>query len=184
MPYAKEYTGWQDANRNTVTPEEGIKVYRTDKQVLFIDFGKALQIYNVIKQPFNEPANAADLPTGIRQADTEIAVEFLRGYCLACATLNDTEGQEVRLWQTSKGSPQPVMDLFRLRSRAKARTTNDKGGKVYIGLEPQNFQETIGFDEEWLDSLVDQMVASKKPKNSRRGAAPTGSSKRRTARRG
>ena len=176
LPYAKFFPSWKEANSHKFAPGLQVKVYPSAKRVVFVDFSPASPMFNIIYEAFNRDAGAARMPRGIRQIDTDLVFHFLRGYCLATATLDDSYMGEVRLDVAPKASGDPISSLIRNKTQAKPENKAFKG-KVYIALGVEDFQRSIGFDEEWLDGLVATIVANTKsntpPPATRRARRPT-----------
>ena len=113
LPYSKSFvaapnrTPGQVAMGTKFSPDLQVKVYPSSKRVVFADFSSNGQTFSNIYKAFdydagNENPGAADLPRGSRDLPSELALDILRGYCLAAGTLSDSFNGELRLNVTTK----------------------------------------------------------------------------------
>ena len=182
FPSVIEYGSLGEAQKGRIFEPETVRVFPSRKRVIYVDFSYAPRTFSRLLNSFDQ-ASAASPPVGIAETGRSISKKFLQGYCLASGTIDDEHSSEVCLRLLTKGIGDPARDLIGNKTGVNAEIKN-RGGAEHIALPIQDFQKSIGFDDEWLDGLVARIVsnslANVPEQSGRRNRRPTSQSAIRT----
>ena len=132
LPNSRRFEGGSAANSLKFSPYLQVKAYPAYKQVVFMDFAPGSLLFNVLLNAFNKDAGATRIPSDvILSGSTDLAVRFLRGYCLASATMSDSFEDEIRIEVIPKAPGEPVNRLMRSKTQASPELNATKG-KAYM----------------------------------------------------
>ena len=161
FPGASLYGSYQDANKGREFQAETVRVIFSQKRMLYLDCRFASKTFELLYDAYGRQANAALPPKRIEDVGRSIGKKFLQGYCISSWTIDGKHQQDVLLEQLEKGMGEPAKDVVNAKTTSIAGIRNHRR-REFVAIDASEFQKTIGFDEEWLDGLVSQIVARNK----------------------